>query len=77
MHVCARGTEYVEMTVTGDGPGIDTDLLPQLFERFVRPANGIHAMREASGWFCRLLLPQSRRTATPSPVDQTQRQRSS
>lgn len=30
------GTGYVEMTVTDDGPGIDSDLLPHLFERFVR-----------------------------------------
>jgi two-component system sensor histidine kinase TrcS len=30
------GTGYVELTVTDDGPGIDRDLLPHLFERFVR-----------------------------------------
>ena len=29
-------TPYVELTVTDDGPGIDGDLLPHLFERFVR-----------------------------------------
>jgi len=29
-----RGT--LELTVTDDGPGIDRDLLPHLFERFVR-----------------------------------------
>jgi two-component system sensor histidine kinase TrcS len=36
---CRRhGTEppYVELTVTDDGPGIDADLLPRLFERFAR-----------------------------------------
>jgi two-component system, OmpR family, sensor histidine kinase TrcS len=27
---------FVELTVTDDGPGIDTELLPHLFERFVR-----------------------------------------
>jgi signal transduction histidine kinase len=27
---------YVELTVADDGPGIDADLLPRLFERFVR-----------------------------------------
>ena len=27
---------YVELTVADDGPGIDRDLLPRLFERFVR-----------------------------------------
>jgi two-component system sensor histidine kinase TrcS len=30
------GTNYVELTVTDDGPGIDRELLPHLFERFVR-----------------------------------------
>ncbi|WP_193044947.1 sensor histidine kinase [Mycolicibacterium baixiangningiae] len=30
------GTAYVELTVTDDGTGIDEDLLPHLFERFVR-----------------------------------------
>jgi two-component system sensor histidine kinase TrcS len=30
------GTGYVELTVTDDGPGIDRELLPHLFERFVR-----------------------------------------
>lgn len=33
-----RGPEapYAELTVTDDGPGIDPDLVPRLFERFVR-----------------------------------------
>lgn len=30
------GTAWVELTVTDDGPGIDADLVPHLFERFVR-----------------------------------------
>ena len=30
------GGDYVEMTVADDGPGITADLLPHLFERFVR-----------------------------------------
>jgi two-component system, OmpR family, sensor histidine kinase TrcS len=30
------GPTYVDLTVTDDGPGIDADLLPHLFERFVR-----------------------------------------
>jgi two-component system sensor histidine kinase TrcS len=31
-----NGAGFVELTVTDDGPGIDRDLLPHLFERFVR-----------------------------------------
>jgi two-component system sensor histidine kinase TrcS len=30
------GSDSVELTVTDDGPGIDAQLLPHLFERFVR-----------------------------------------
>jgi two-component system, OmpR family, sensor histidine kinase TrcS len=30
------GEGYVELTVTDDGPGIDREMLPHLFERFVR-----------------------------------------
>ncbi|MGO8768923.1 sensor histidine kinase [Mycobacterium sp.] len=36
---CHRGgpeAPYAELTVADDGPGIDADLLPRLFERFVR-----------------------------------------
>jgi len=32
----ADGSDYVELTVTDDGPGIAPELLPHLFERFVR-----------------------------------------
>jgi two-component system sensor histidine kinase TrcS len=30
------GSDFVELTVTDDGPGINPELLPHLFERFVR-----------------------------------------
>jgi len=30
------GSDYVELTVTDDGPGIAPELLPRLFGRFVR-----------------------------------------
>jgi two-component system sensor histidine kinase TrcS len=33
------GASYSELTVTDDGPDIDPDLLPHLFERFVRTKN--------------------------------------
>lgn len=32
----AGGSDYVELTVTDNGPGIAAELLPHLFERFVR-----------------------------------------
>lgn len=37
---------YAELTVTDDGPGIDSDLMPHLFERFVR---GDTARSDGSG----------------------------
>jgi two-component system sensor histidine kinase TrcS len=35
-HDSGRDGPYAELTVTDDGPDIDPDLMPQLFERFVR-----------------------------------------
>jgi two-component system, OmpR family, sensor histidine kinase TrcS len=35
----ATGAPYAELTVTDDGPEIESDLLPHLFERFVRAKN--------------------------------------
>ena len=34
--IATRRAGFVELTVTDDGPGIESDLLPHLFERFVR-----------------------------------------
>lgn len=34
--VCHPHSSHVELTVTDDGPGIDSDILHRLFERFVR-----------------------------------------
>jgi two-component system, OmpR family, sensor histidine kinase TrcS len=34
--IAEDGSDYVELTVTDDGPGIDPELMPHLFERFVR-----------------------------------------
>ncbi|MGA8547590.1 MAG: HAMP domain-containing sensor histidine kinase [Mycobacterium sp.] len=38
-HRSATGAPYAELTVTDDGPDIERDLLPHLFERFVRAKN--------------------------------------
>jgi two-component system sensor histidine kinase TrcS len=35
-HESGDNGPYAELTVTDDGPDIDPDLLPHLFERFVR-----------------------------------------
>jgi two-component system sensor histidine kinase TrcS len=35
-HQLNGGTSYADLTVTNDGPAIDPELLPHLFERFVR-----------------------------------------
>jgi two-component system, OmpR family, sensor histidine kinase TrcS len=45
-HRSATGAPYAELTVTDDGPEIEPDLLPHLFERFVRAKNARH---EGSG----------------------------
>ena len=41
-HRSGTGAPYAELTVTDDGPDIDPDLLPHLFERFVRAKNAAH-----------------------------------
>ncbi len=38
-HRSATSASYAELTVADDGPDIDPDLLPHLFERFVRATN--------------------------------------
>ena len=38
-HRSATGAPHAELTVTDDGPDIEPDLLPHLFERFVRAKN--------------------------------------
>jgi two-component system sensor histidine kinase TrcS len=38
-HRSGNGNSYAELTVADDGPDIDPDLLPHLFERFVRAKN--------------------------------------
>jgi two-component system, OmpR family, sensor histidine kinase TrcS len=38
-HRSPTGGSYAELTVSDDGPDIDADLLPHLFERFVRAKN--------------------------------------
>jgi two-component system, OmpR family, sensor histidine kinase TrcS len=38
-HRSGNGNSYAELTVADDGPDIDADLLPHLFERFVRAKN--------------------------------------
>jgi two-component system sensor histidine kinase TrcS len=45
-HRSANGAPYAELTVSDDGPDIDPDLLPHLFERFVRAKN---ARSDSSG----------------------------
>ncbi|KLO27581.1 sensor histidine kinase [Mycobacterium haemophilum] len=44
-HRCDPGEPYAELTVGNDGPDIDADVLPRLFERFIRAdksrANGL------------------------------------
>jgi two-component system sensor histidine kinase TrcS len=41
-HRPAAGAPYAELTVSDDGPDIEPDLLPHLFERFVRAKNARH-----------------------------------
>jgi len=41
-HRSGNSDSYAELTVADDGPDIDPDLLPHLFERFVRAKNSRH-----------------------------------
>lgn len=41
--------QYVEIAITDDGPGIDADLLPDLFERFVRADKARSRARDSTG----------------------------
>ena len=41
-HRSDTGAPYAELTVSDDGPEIEPDLLPHLFERFVRAKNARH-----------------------------------
>jgi two-component system, OmpR family, sensor histidine kinase TrcS len=41
-HRSRNGDSYAELTVADDGPDIDPDLLPHLFDRFVRAKNARH-----------------------------------
>ena len=41
-HQSPTGGSYAELTVADDGPDIDPDLLPHLFDRFVRAKNSRH-----------------------------------
>lgn len=39
----------MEIAITDDGPGIDADLLPDLFERFVRADKARSRARDSTG----------------------------